>query len=266
TGALPGDTLYGVKRSVEGMQLSLAGSETGEGRRYLALADTRLDEVEAMLSEQGPRPARSAVITTLRATLSDMRKATVEGRALLIGAYRESHDPAALRSLTSFAREERARLVALQSALPPQVHRQSAALLSLMMSIDREAALLATADQGATSGKAPWGGQQPGPGAVDTTPGESPTSGQPGPRTPSESSSPSRSPTPHGSGDGLPVPDISVPGGPLPSGDSRPRSPGAISAGVTLPPLLPGLSSSFDVELPPLPGVPVIGAWVGGGS
>ncbi|MGH3343727.1 MAG: DUF5667 domain-containing protein [Carbonactinosporaceae bacterium] len=267
TSALPGDTLYGVKRSVEGMQLSLAGSATGEGNRYLSLADTRLDEVEAVLSDEGPRPSRPAVIRTLRSTLSDMRNATIEGRALLISAYRESRDRDALRSLTAFADRERTRLVALKPALPPQVHRQSAALLSLMMSIDREATLLGSAGHGPASGEAPLGGGQPGPGGVATTPGESPTSSQPGPRTPSESSSPSRSHTPDRSGDGLPLPDVSVPGGPLPSGDSGPRSPGAISAGVTLPPLLSRLDSSFDVELRPLlPGVPVIRAWVNGDS
>jgi len=48
--ALPGDTLYALKRANENVALSTADGDTGKGRVYLSLAKTRADEIAALLS------------------------------------------------------------------------------------------------------------------------------------------------------------------------------------------------------------------------
>ena len=46
--AVPGDSLYGLKRGLEAAQLSLAGSEMARGRELLEQADARLGEAEKL--------------------------------------------------------------------------------------------------------------------------------------------------------------------------------------------------------------------------
>ncbi len=55
--AVPGDSLYGLKRGLEAAQLSLAGSEMARGRELLEQADARLGEAEKLAAsdERGGR-------------------------------------------------------------------------------------------------------------------------------------------------------------------------------------------------------------------
>ena len=49
--AIPGDALYGVKRSTERAQLALAGSDLTRGQLYLDFARTRLPEAHAVRAD-----------------------------------------------------------------------------------------------------------------------------------------------------------------------------------------------------------------------
>nr|MDT0667722.1 DUF5667 domain-containing protein [Micromonospora sp. DSM 115978] len=51
--ALPGEPLYSVKRQVEQIQVTLAGSETARARAHLDIARTRLDEMQSLLGSGG---------------------------------------------------------------------------------------------------------------------------------------------------------------------------------------------------------------------
>ena len=70
---MPGDTLYGIKRSQEGAQLALASSDAGKGKLYLEFARTRLGEAQAIKADP----------TLLKSTLADMDKETRQGVSLL---------------------------------------------------------------------------------------------------------------------------------------------------------------------------------------
>ncbi|MBV9592179.1 MAG: hypothetical protein JO147_00065, partial [Actinobacteria bacterium] len=51
TNALPGDTLYGLKRASESFQLSLQSGDTAKGKQYLQLAQTRSNEVASLVGQ-----------------------------------------------------------------------------------------------------------------------------------------------------------------------------------------------------------------------
>jgi hypothetical protein len=60
-GSLPGQSLYGVKRASENVQLSMAGTDTAKGKEYLQLAGNRVREVADLLSQPSAMLATGGV-------------------------------------------------------------------------------------------------------------------------------------------------------------------------------------------------------------
>ena len=90
--AMPGDALYGIKRSQEGAQLALASSDAGKGKLYLEFARTRLGEAEAIKADP----------SLLKSTLADMDKETRQGVSLLTSDAVAHKNPAALSTIDQF--------------------------------------------------------------------------------------------------------------------------------------------------------------------
>ncbi|MEU4478396.1 DUF5667 domain-containing protein [Micromonospora sp. NPDC023966] len=90
--ALPGDALYGMKRSTERAQLALASSDISRGQLFLDFARTRLDEAATVRHD---RLGFSAV-------LDDMDADTRQGVRLLTTVGAQRSDPAALDALDTF--------------------------------------------------------------------------------------------------------------------------------------------------------------------
>jgi hypothetical protein len=120
--AIPGDVLYGMKRSTEKAQLALAGSDISRGQLYLGFAKTRLAEAHSVRSDQ----------VALSASLDDMDNETRLGVNLLTGTAVDRRDKAALDVVDAFAIEQRRALTQLRDsvrgAAAPRVG-QSIALL-----------------------------------------------------------------------------------------------------------------------------------------
>ncbi|MGW4499360.1 DUF5667 domain-containing protein [Micromonospora sp. NPDC004336] len=95
--AVPGDALYGMKRSTERAQLALASSDMSRGQLFLDFARTRLAEAAAL---RGDRGGYSAV-------LDDMDADTRQGVRLLTTAAVQRSDPAALDAVNSFLTGQR---------------------------------------------------------------------------------------------------------------------------------------------------------------
>ncbi|HEV2888458.1 MAG TPA: DUF5667 domain-containing protein [Jatrophihabitans sp.] len=57
SGSLPGQSLYGVKRASENVQLSMAGNDIAKGEAYLELAGNRVREAADLLSQPSAVPA-----------------------------------------------------------------------------------------------------------------------------------------------------------------------------------------------------------------
>ena len=124
-GALPGQPLYPVKRSIEHLRLAATTSDAGLGRTQLALALERLDEAERMAASQagGPPSARPAALpaeTTDRiaAGLRDFGASAGNGADLLMRDYADRGDASGLVTVEDFLLEAVPRLERLRAAVP----------------------------------------------------------------------------------------------------------------------------------------------------
>ncbi|MEV1154070.1 DUF5667 domain-containing protein [Micromonospora chokoriensis] len=95
--AVPGDALYGMKRSTERAQLALASSDISRGQLFLDFARTRLGEAAKL---RGDRIGYSAV-------LDDMDADTRQGVRLLTSAAVQRAEPGSLDTLNTFVASQR---------------------------------------------------------------------------------------------------------------------------------------------------------------
>ncbi|MEW2430413.1 DUF5667 domain-containing protein [Micromonospora sp. NPDC047644] len=95
--ALPGDALYGMKRSTERAQLALASSDISRGQLFLDFARTRVGEAAKL---RGDRIGFSAV-------LDDMDADSRQGVRLLTSAAVQRAEPGSLDTLNTFVSSQR---------------------------------------------------------------------------------------------------------------------------------------------------------------
>ncbi|MDQ1677092.1 MAG: hypothetical protein QOC93_2236 [Actinomycetota bacterium] len=153
TGAVPGDTLYGVKRSTESAQLTLASSDVNRGRLFLDFARTRIQETASVL---GSTPA-------VVKTFDDMDEAARAGTRLLGKAAVDQQDRAPLDAVDGFVLAQRSDLAALLPSLGADGRDRALDSLVLLeqiqsRSVDLRGSLLCTtgyADEGGTDDLGP---------------------------------------------------------------------------------------------------------------
>jgi hypothetical protein len=173
TDALPGDALYDVKRTVESVQLALATTELAKGERHLQIAATRLDEVAGLLDEHGAQPTDPVVIERLRKTLGSAGTSAELGSDQFFAAYRESRDPAVLRPLDAFLRQQAEELSTITPMLPADLLISSRELLSGFQRIAAELMALSGDRSGGGLGSATPADARPN----DPAPAAAPRSG-----------------------------------------------------------------------------------------
>ncbi len=217
--SLPGDPFYGVKRTVEALQLDLAGSDAAKGQRELEFAATRLGELQQL----GVTDSHAAAL------LHDMQLDTTAGATDLINAADQSKSTAPLTELGTFAQNQLARLLHLVSTpqLATAINSATSQLVTIEQQVTQRVNALATLPGGSGSG----------PGSP-TAPATQST--RPGGRGNSPTSRPSQSPS------------VTSPpsGGTSPS--SRPSSP-VRSTGPTS--ILPSHSTGLPTTSLPLPSI-----------
>lgn len=259
--ALPGDSLYGLKRGIEDFRLGLADGNDERGRAYLDLASTRLSEARRLMERGRSGPLDHESLGEVRRALSGMRHDASEGHRLLSAAY--AHDPdslAPMQALSAFSSSHRESWGALRERLPVQLGDVSEQVSSVFDAIEDDVAPLQsmlpqppTRDHGGGAG-----GRQDGSGSATTdAPGSGhsspPSTGDDGTseRGRTDSGGPSESADSGHQDDGLlgggtgglldPPKD---PGPASPStGHTQPTKPD-----ITLPPLLPGLLPGLGIE------------------
>ncbi len=264
--SLPGDPFYGVKRTVEAVQLATTDSRVDRGERHLALAEERLGEVRGLMLGRDSRTGTAGgrfqqvpadaerderVVETLVAMDDEVRR----GDALLTGAYRSSQQGAPLRTLSAFSDEQVAELERLLPALPAASRARAGSSLALLSAVGVEArALLALA--GCSSSCVPTSGPAGGPVAECDCPRPTGTPG--GPQGPVAPSAPGSEPVPPTApvpgeqpGPGQPAPSPAPgPGAPAPGqpGQPGPGQPAPTVPGLPVPP--PGLPTAPPLPLP----------------
>lgn len=127
--AVPGDPLYGVKRSTERAQLALASSDVGRGQLYLGFARTRLVEAHTIASD-------------LDRVFDDMDRDTSQGVRLLTAAAANRQDQAALDAIDDFTADQRAALEVLSEDVDGPDLARLATSLELLEAIEERTAML----------------------------------------------------------------------------------------------------------------------------
>ncbi|RAJ57377.1 hypothetical protein K378_05535 [Streptomyces sp. Amel2xB2] len=243
--ALPGDSLYGVKRGMEDLRLDFADDATDRGQVHLDRASTRLREARRLMERsRGGAPLDEESVSELRRALSGMRYDADEGHRLLSSAYERDGSIGPMRTLSSFSSGQRQSWLKLREDLPPELSdvrdEVSFAFDAMDSDIAPIAGLISTPDE-RTAREHGGGSERRGPGHAS-------------PRTPSSSGSADADGKEHES-------DEPEPSGPLPGADELtgdgglldpskgPRGGSGADAGgsgrshhepdVTLPPIVP---------------------------
>ncbi|WSA06458.1 DUF5667 domain-containing protein [Micromonospora sp. NBC_01813] len=119
--ALPGDTLYGMKRSTERAQLALAHSDVSRGQLFLGFAEVRMAEAQTVHDDA----------TAFDAVLDDMDGQTRQGVRLLTTAAVQRGDQQPLDAIDAFVVTQRPSLREL-SAVTSATRDRAAESLALL--------------------------------------------------------------------------------------------------------------------------------------
>ncbi|MFI9254766.1 DUF5667 domain-containing protein [Streptomyces sp. NPDC053069] len=256
--ALPGDSLYGLKRGIEDFKLNyLADGDDQRGQTYLDQASTRLSEARRLMERGRGGRLDHESIGEIRRTLSGMQHDVTEGHRLLHEAYEA--DPGSLgpiQALSAFSRSHREAWSALSDKLPVQLGDVKEQVSSVFDAIDQEVAplqsLLPQSPSPSSDGKrqgagsASTGSSGGHRSAAPSSAGHTPSSGKH-----TSTGDPSHSAIGNGgegliggNTGGLLEPPKLGPGSSAPSTSKPPTS----APDVTVPPLLPGLLPGLGIE------------------
>jgi hypothetical protein len=129
--ALPGEALYGVKRTAESASLGLTWNEEERALKHLEFAAARITEMEALADRGAPGTDHLTAMTDLDAD------ATEGSRAL--SAFGTNNDGRVLRSLSEWAQAQHARLTGLRPQLPADAAARADGTLTLLTRIAQRA-------------------------------------------------------------------------------------------------------------------------------
>jgi hypothetical protein len=187
--SLPGDALYGLKRAVEGLQDNLAGGTLAQADSVLEHAQTRLDEVTALVDAHASVGRIENALNDLKA---DLDQATSDLLAQARAGSRAAYD-----KLAATLAQLRGELSALREQLPAGARDELDAAMATVNTTSAMLAALPVPDR-------------PGPTPVTTTP----SSTQPTTPPATHTTAPSTGvPTPTSvspSTPGVPTPTITV--------------------------------------------------------
>ncbi|MBA2717222.1 MAG: hypothetical protein H0U51_09265, partial [Propionibacteriales bacterium] len=134
--ALPGDALYPVKRVIERVELSIAGSSAERGQEYLESADTRLTEIQGLALT---RPDDLETPALIGQALDEFSAQATAGADSLIRAYHRESSEQSIVDLREFTDESAAKLDVLGEAIPAEAHLELLAAAETLTSIDAAA-------------------------------------------------------------------------------------------------------------------------------
>ncbi|MEV7089709.1 DUF5667 domain-containing protein [Streptomyces sp. NPDC093085] len=262
--ALPGDSLYGLKRGMEDIKLNLAGDESARGELYLDHASTRLNEARRLMERGRSGHLDHESLAEIRRALGGMRHDAAEGHRLLHEAYERDGSLGPMATLSSFSASHRETWNGVRDRLPVQLTDVGDQVSSVFDAIDQEVAPLKsllppgpekhqnTTHPGVTRSH-PGGG----PGTAQdhsapatphesggTGPGASRGDDKPSPSAPGSAPAPAEGLLGGGTGGLLDPPSNSATPSPSENKDSTDR-PGP---DVTIPPLLPDLLPGLGIK------------------
>ena len=138
TDALPGDSLYALKRGMEDLQLDLAGDDADRGSLFLDHASTRLQEARRLMERDRSGALDHESLGEVRRALSGVRHDASEGHRLLSEAYRRDGDIGRMQSLSTFSKSHRTGWTHLRGRLPTQLRDVGDEVSSVFDAIDSD--------------------------------------------------------------------------------------------------------------------------------
>ncbi|MFF4604091.1 DUF5667 domain-containing protein [Streptomyces sp. NPDC001339] len=250
--ALPGDSLYGLKRGMEDFMLDLAGDDdTERGRLLLDQASTRMQEAHRLMDS--PRRDHEA-LGRIRKALDDVTRNAGEGHRLLHKAYRRDGSLGPIQALHSFTNSHRRTWSQLRDKLPVQLADVGNQVTSVFDDMDKEVDPLRqvlpsapgekhrSGDTSASAGTGTGSHGRPAPSGSHPASGKHPG----GAHAPHPSASPSQDGGLLGGGTGGLLDTPSRSGSPAPHKGGHGRD--AVRPEVTLPPLIPGLLPGLGIN------------------
>jgi hypothetical protein len=130
--ALPGESLYGVKRGIEAAEVRLAGDDAARGRTLLAQADHRLSELEQVAAGDGGTDKLSPD------TLDAFTDQSSDGVHALLRAYASGGSQQDVQDARDFTERSMERLDALEPQLPASAHDELLAAGRTLTDLDME--------------------------------------------------------------------------------------------------------------------------------
>ncbi|MFD7701923.1 DUF5667 domain-containing protein [Streptomyces caelestis] len=261
--ALPGDSLYGIKRGIEDVKLGLADGNDERGRVYLDHASTRLGEARRLMERDRGGSLDHESLGEIRRALSGMRHDAAEGHRLLREAYERDPDSLGpMQALSSFSQAHRHTWGTLRDRLPVQLGDVSRQVSSVFDAIEEDVAPLRSllprppADEEGDGARRHGPESTPATPSSGTTPSQSPgTGGDTSGERDSSSAGPSGSADADRESDGLlggntgdlldpPEKSGTVTTPPPATGGFTPPS----APDITIPPLLPGLLPGLGID------------------
>jgi hypothetical protein len=129
--ALPGESLYGVKRGIESAQVRLATDDAARGRALLAQASTRLTELEELtVADAGDQLAAG--------TLDTFTRQSGDGVHSLLSAYEATGSDRDAQDALDFTTASMDRLEALEDRLPESARDELVAAGRTLTDLDLE--------------------------------------------------------------------------------------------------------------------------------
>ncbi|MEU6316776.1 DUF5667 domain-containing protein [Streptomyces sp. NPDC047009] len=243
--ALPGDSLYGLKRGIEDVKLGMTEGDNDRGRLYLDQASTRLNEARRLMERGRGGQLDHESLGEVRRTLSGMQHDASEGHRLLHEVYERNGSLAPIQALSAFTQSHREAWGALRDRLPVQLGDVSQQVSSVFEAIDQEVAPLQSLLPNPPSSDGTGRHRSSAPSATDSTGSDGPAPSTTGGSASSsdDSGKPQPSSSKSSSGGLLGGNTGGLLDPPKDSGSDSPSSSKSPSSGphVTLPPLLPGL-------------------------
>ncbi|WP_168218354.1 DUF5667 domain-containing protein [Nocardioides eburneiflavus] len=129
--ALPGESLYGVKRGIESAQVRLATDDAARGRVMLAQAGTRLTELEELA-------AGDAGDQLVAGTLDTFTRQSSDGVRTLLTSYEATGSDRDAQDARDFTASSMDRLEALEDQLPESARDELVAAGRTLTDLDLE--------------------------------------------------------------------------------------------------------------------------------
>lgn len=208
--ALPGDPLYGVKRSLENMRVSVSGSDLERGEQYLGQAKTRLEEIHKLLGRHDSNVDGSDSSRLIGDTADNLYQ-DVDSAGQLLAPLAEQGNTEALSNLKNFLDVSEPQVQDLETLLAPERQDEARRLVALMdglrtrmvaaqKNLDRQRAAQQQhptgSDSGSHRGSAPSTPTPTGTPSSHAAPGQpAPTTGGPSGTGPGPTATPSGTPS-----------------------------------------------------------------------